>query len=479
MAHWGNAISEFHQIWNRPDEKTMARGWAEMQKAQSPPAKTEREREYIAALSGFYQPGPLAYQPRAEAYSAAMAKLYSHYPDDIDAGAFYALSVLASESPTDTSLAHERQALAILNPLFARYPDHPGLAHYIIHACDTPSLARQGLAAAERYGAIAPSAPHSAHMPGHIFARLGMWQQDIDANLASVAASQNAEAKQQSGAFNQLHADDFLLYAYLQSGQEAKAKAVVERAAALISRFEGMPHMATHGMDGMLAAYRGEMPAIYYLEMRDWKSSSALEPVADALPEAQTVTYWARAIAAGHLHDPSAARAGLAKYEALMEEVRRGKRAYLADSTFAQIEHGEILAWTAFAEGKRDDALKQMRASADLQDKVGQGEVDIPAREMLADMLLESHQPREALVEYDLALNMSPKRFNGLYDAGLAAEAEGDKAGAARYYGALLKATDNGSQSARPEFAHVKTFVTSTAGQSPLAQAQPRVTAAR
>jgi tetratricopeptide (TPR) repeat protein len=462
MSHWGSAISTFHQIWDRPDEGTMARAWAEMQKAPSPAAKTAREREYIAALSDFFRPGQQGYQARIEAYSAAMEKLYHHYPNDVDAGAFYALSLLAAAAPNDTSLTNAHKALAVLTPLFAQNPDHPGLVHYIIHACDTPSLASQGLTAAERYGDIAPAASHAVHMPGHIFARLGMWKQDIDSNLGSVAASEAAEARHRSGAFNQLHADDFLLYAYLQSGQDVNAKGILDKTAALLTRFESMPHMATHGMDGMFAAYRDEFPAIYYLEMRDWKSAAALEPAAGALPHAQLVTYWARTLAAGHLHDPQRARASLARYEALMEEIKKGKYAYMADSTFTKIERGEMAAWTDLADGKQQEALQEMRASADLQDKVGQGEVDIPAREMLADMLLELHQPQQALVEYELALKMSPNRFNGLFHAGLAAEAAGDRTKAAEYYATLMKVTDNGSQSARSEFAHVKEFVSST-----------------
>jgi len=457
IAYWGKAMSEFHQIWNRPDEATSARAWSYLKSA--PQAKTAREGEYISALSEFFRPSQQDFQVRIQAYSSAMAKLYAHYPDDVDAGAFDALALLAAASPTDTTLKNNRDALAILNPLFAKNPDHPGLVHYIIHACDTPSLAPQGLKAAEHYGEIASSAPHAVHMPGHIFARLGMWQEDIDSNVLSVKASEAAEAHHQSGAFDQFHADDFLLYAYLQSGQDANAKSVVEKTAALMNRFQAMPHLATHGMDSMFGEYRAEFPTIYSLEMRDWKSASALHPVAGALPQAQTLTYWARAIAAGHLHQPQLARESLAKFESLMDEVRKGKHAYMADSTFAQIEHGEMLAWKSFAEGKEEEALKQMRAAADLQDKVGQGEVDIPAREMLADMLLEFRHPRQALAEYAVALRMSPNRLNGLYHAGLAAEQAGDKAQAAHYYAALMKATHNGSASARTEFAHVKEFV--------------------
>jgi tetratricopeptide (TPR) repeat protein len=464
MAHWGIAMSVFHQIWDRPDEHAVALGWKEMQAADLHPAKTAREREYIDALHGFFRPDKSEYQPRIERYAAAMAKLYGRYPRDIDAGAFYALSLLAAEAPDDTSLAPEHKAMAVLNPLFAQYPDHPGVVHYIIHACDTPSLAPDGLAAATHYGEVAASGPHAVHMPAHIFARLGMWQEDIDANTGSVAASRAAEARHASGGtMDQFHSDDFLLYAFLQTGQDARAKAVIADAEAALSRFEAMGDMGEHYMAGMFPYYRTKLPIFFALEMRDWKSAAALEPVADARPETQTMTFWARSVAAGHLHRPQQARADLAEYESLMEQVRKGRHAYFADSTGARIVHDEMLAWAAFAEGSAADALKVMRESADLQDKVGQGEVDIPAREMLADMLLELGQPQTALAEYRRALTSSPNRFNGLFNAGLAAEAIGDKAQAKRYYTALLESTDNGAHSARPEFDHMKAFASMTA----------------
>jgi tetratricopeptide (TPR) repeat protein len=459
MAHWGIAMSLYHQIWDRPNAQTMAQGWRELQTASSHPAKTAREREYIAALGGFFQPGERDYQSRVDGYSAAMAKLYGHYPHDVDAGAFYALALLAAEAPDDTSLTQEHRAMAVLNPLFARDPDHPGVVHYIIHACDTPSLAPDGLAAARHYGDIAASGPHAVHMPGHIFARLGMWREDIDSNAASVAASDAAQTHHQNGAMDQFHSDDFLLYAYLQTAQDARAKAVIGASEAALTRFESMPEMGEHYMAGMFPYYRTKLPVFFDLEMRDWKSAGALEPVAGALPETQTMTYWARTLAAGHLHMPQQAHADLAKFESLMEQVKKGRHAYYADSTGTRIERSEMLGWVAFAEGGKRDALKHMREAADLQDKVGQGEVDIPAREMLADMLLEFGQPQEALAEYKQALRLSPNRFNGLYNAGRAAEAAGDKAEAKSYYAALLKSTDNGSQSARPEFTHMKAFM--------------------
>lgn len=462
MAHWGIAMTQFHEIWNRPDEKAMARGWSELEKARSPAAKTDREREYIAALSDFYRPGKQEFLARVDAYSLSMDQLFTRYSNDVDAGAFYALSLLADEPPNDTSLAHERQALLVLNRLSAKYPEHPGVAHYTIHACDNPTLAPQGLQAARRYGEIAPDTAHSAHMPSHIFARLGMWQEDIHANLNSVAAGQRALENHQSGGFDQLHADDFLLYAYLQSGQDAAAKQILQNTSSLLTHMESMPDMSGMDMSMMVPMYRSKFAIFYDLEMRDWNSAAALEPGPDTPPVIATLVYWARIVGDGHLHNSQAAQADLAKYDALNEEVKKGKYAFTLDSTGARIEEGEVAAWAAFAKGDNEKALTAMRKAADLQDKVGQGEVDIPAREMLADMLLDLHRPQEALAEYDMALKMSPNRFNALFNAGSAAEMMGDKEKATKYYSALLKNTDNGAHSERVEFARVKTFLSST-----------------
>jgi tetratricopeptide (TPR) repeat protein len=461
MSHWGVAMSLYHQIWDRPDDATVAKGWREMQAALAQPANSARERDYVAALSDFYKPGPRDYQARVEIYAAAMGRLYQDYPKDTDAGAFYALALLASQAPSDDSLTLNRKAMAVLTPLFAQYPDHPGVVHYIIHACDTPALAQDGLAAARHYGEIAASAPHAVHMPGHIFARLGMWQADIDANVGSVAASRAAEGRKQSGAMDQFHSDDFLVYAYLQSGQEARAKAVLDDSAAALVHFETMPDMGDHYMTGMFPYYRTKLPIIYNLELRDWKTAAALQPVTGAPPETQTLTYWARTVASGHLHQAQQAQADLVDYDAVIAKIKQGRHAYLADSTGARIERGEMLAWIAFAQDKPAEATKRMLEAADLQDKVGQGEVDIPAREMLADILLELGRPQDALVEYNKALTLSPNRFNGLFNAGRAAEAAGNAPQAQRYYATLLKITDNGAQSARPEFDHVKSVVSS------------------
>jgi tetratricopeptide (TPR) repeat protein len=459
IAHWGITMSTFHQIWDRPNDATLAAGWKEMQAAQAQPAKTAREREYIAVLSEFFEPGKDGFEPRINAYAKGMQQLYAHYPNDVDAGAFYALAVLAATSPNDTSVTQQRKAMEVLTPLWRKYPDHPGLVHYIIHSCDTPSLAPDGLAAARHYGEIAASGPHAVHMPGHIFARLGMWREDIDSNVASVTASREADARHETGWMDQFHSDDFLVYAYLQSGQEEKARAAVAASDAAISHYEKMPDMTGDSyMVGMFPYYRVKLPIFVALETRDWKSAAALDVNQASTDTSKLLVLWARTIANGHLHQAQQARADLEALDAILARMRKSDRAWEADTTGVKIGEDVMQGWVAFAEGKTDDAARHLRAAADLQDKVGQGEVDIPAREMLGDVLLESGQHAAALVEYKQALKLSPNRFNALFNAGRAAEGAGNAAEARGYYAALLKSTDNGAHSARPEIAHAKAF---------------------
>ena len=383
MAHWGIAMSLFHQIWERPQELTLKRGQEEIAKAQKIGAKTERERGYISALALFYRdPAAKDYLKRATAYSDAMGKLYQQYPKDLEAGAFYALSLLAAESPDDTSLTSEKKAVAVLMPLFQQQPDHPGLAHYIIHASDSPQMAPMALDAARRYAEIAPSSAHAVHMPSHIFARLGLWQEDIQANLKSVALTQHSGAMYMHG--HELHAMHFLLYAYLQTGQDEAAKHVVEQSKQIVAT------TPTNGDDtGMLEYYgfaAAHFPALYDLETRHWTDAAALQPAANAPPHLQRITYWVRTIASARMGDVAATRQNAQKFDQAEEATRKSKYAYTLDGPNSA--RGEVHAWLAFAEKNNDEALRQMRQVADTQDKVGKAEVDIPAREMLADMLL-------------------------------------------------------------------------------------------
>jgi tetratricopeptide (TPR) repeat protein len=454
MAHWGIAMSLFHQIWERPGEPSLKRGWSEIETAQKLGAKTDRERGYIAALSDFYRDySTRDHMQRAAAYSDAMGKLYQQYPNDLEAGAFYGLSLLAAEPPGDKSHAARKKAVAVLNPLFIKQPDHPGLAHYIIHTCDTPDMAPLGLDAARRYAGIASSSAHAVHMPSHIFARLGLWQEDIDANLKSVALAHPASEMYMHG--HELHAMHFLIYAYLQTGQDEAAKRVVDDSRQIIASAP-----KTGDDMGMLQYYgfaSAHFPAIYALEMHHWSDLAALEPAAGASPDLQRITYWARTIGAAQQGDVEATRSNAQKFDAAEEATRKTKEAYTLDGP--DFPRGEVHAWLAFAEKKNDDALRQMREVADLQDKVGKQEVDVPAREMLADMLVTLNRPTEALVEYESALKTDPNRFNGLAGAARAAEMAHETKKANIYYAQLLKNCNDGKNSERPELARAKTMV--------------------
>src|SRR5580704_13774385 len=328
MAHWGIALSLFHQIWERPGEPSLKLGWSEIQTAQKIGAKTDREQGYIAALAEFYRDyATRDHMQRAAAYSDAMGKLYQKYPNDSEAGAFYGLSLLAAEPPGDKSHAARKKAVAVLNPLFLRQPDHPGLAHYIIHACDTPDMAPLGLDAARRYAAIASSSAHAVHMPSHIFARLGLWQEDIDANLKSVAMADPSHEMYMHG--HELHAMHFLIYAYLQTGQDDAAKHELDDAKQILASAP-----KTGDDNGMLEYFgyaTAHFPALYALEMHHWSEAAALEPAADATPELQRITYWARTIGTAQQGDAEATRNNAQKFDAAEEATRKTKDAYVLD----------------------------------------------------------------------------------------------------------------------------------------------------
>lgn len=458
IAHWGVALSLFHQLWDRPQEPVLKRGWEEIRRAQSIGAKTDRERGYINALAAFYRDSAARnHQARATAYSEAMEKLYARNPVDHEAGAFYALSLLAATPLDDTKFVNRKKAVAVLMPLFRENPTHPGLAHYIIHACDSPQMAPIGLEAARRYAHIASSSPHAVHMPSHIFARLGLWQEDIQSNVTSVALTRQSAAMHMGGASHQLHAMNFLIYAYLQVGEDQSARKIVDDLPKTIAEIK-----AGHEHDTMMdhTGYAiTEFPALYALEMHHWKEAAALQPPADAKPLDQLTSFRARAIGAGFMHDADGARKDLEQYDLLLESVRKTKQAYLAE-LLAGVLRDEISAWVAFADNKNDEAVRLMRRAADRQDAEGKDETDIPAREMLANMLLELNRPQEALAEYEQSMKVDPNRFNGLYGAARAAELAGKPAQANSYYATLLKNCAN-AHSDRPELTRARTVLAS------------------
>ncbi len=443
MAYWGDAMTYWHQLWEPASEAAIRDGSALIAKAQAASEQTPREGDYIAALAEFNRgDGQRDNSLRAQAYSAAMEKLYAKYPKDDEAGAFYALSLLSSAPPRDPTFANQKKAIALLDTLYKRNPDHPGIPHYIIHSCDTPQLAPLGLNAARAYAKIAPASPHALHMPAHIFARLGLWQEDIQSNLASVAAAEKNHAT-----MHEIHAMDFLNYAYLQTGQDDKAQAIVAKLAT-IERVEDMPEMEPH-----LESLRAEFPATYAIETREWKQAESLRVPDGVGPQAATITYWARALGAGHLHDATAAEAALRDFDGAIDELRKTKLAWMIDGM--DIDRDEIRAWTAYAVRRNDEALQIMRSAADRQDKFGKGEVALPAREMVGDMLLEMNRPEQALAEYEQSMKIDPNRFNGLYGAARAAELAKQPDTARKYYAQLLKNCD-GVNSDRPELAKAR-----------------------
>jgi tetratricopeptide (TPR) repeat protein len=455
MAYWGRAMTLYHQLWNRPSQADLARGAELLANARSLKPPTARERDYILALSVFYSDtDKLDHNQRADAYAKAMQGVHERTPDDHEAAIFYALSLLASGPDRDPNLTNAKAAVAILNKLYDQQPNHPGIAHYIIHSCDNPAMASLALPAARKYASIAPSSPHAVHMPSHIFARLGLWQDDIGSNLAAIRVADSMAAHHHV-MHHKVHSMDFLEYAYMQIGDDASARATMEQIAAI------PPEQMDPEFENYLLVRQAEGPAKYALERRQWNEALVLKPNTSAPPDAQLVTYWARAVAAGHLHDAGAAQDALKHYDELLEATRKGPQSYIVNGL--NNEHQLVQAWAAYAAGNSNDAIRLLRTVADDQDKVGKGETELPAREMLADMLLDLQRPQEALTEYEISLRTDPNRFNGLYGAAQAAAQVLQKEKAGTYYAQLLKNCE-GIRSDRPELAQAKTLLVSAGG---------------
>jgi tetratricopeptide (TPR) repeat protein len=408
MAYWGVAMSNFHPLWYPPTAAEAGRAQSALEQAKAHPAKTERERAYVAAMDAFFRGfKPEEHKQRAQAYAQAMEQLAKAHPKDKEATIFLALALLGTASPSDKTFANQKQAGALLEPLFKKYPKHPGLAHYIIHSYDYTALAPLGLNAARAYAKIAPSVPHALHMPSHIFIRLGLWEEAARSNEASAQAARNYEAKTNMGdgvAWDQrLHALDYLEYAYLQMGQLDKAKQVLDEVAAVKS---SKPNNTT-------AAYaQGAIPARYLLEQQKWAEAAKLAVDTD-LPESQAITYWARAVGAARSGDVAAAKESLAALESLRDKMKQSPGPY-PWHTVAEVQVMQAAAWIANAEGKHDEAIRQMRAAADLEDNTAKHPVTpgavLPGREQLADLLLAVGKPAEAAKEYEATLRDAPKR---------------------------------------------------------------------
>lgn len=411
MAYWGQAMSFYRQLWDRPAAEDLAQGAKLVEQAQAQTIQTNREHAYVDAAAAFYLGDPdRGFEVRRRAYSEAMKRLHTSWPDDDEGSLFYALSLLTSPDARKNDFAITRQAIAIINDVFKRDPNHPGAAHYLIHACDNPVLASDGLAAATRYAEIAPASAHAVHMPSHIFARLGMWDKDIESNLASLEV-----ARQQRSFPDMLHAMNFLEYAYLQKGDFAQAKQTESEALKV-------PKEDFADMPGMFNYVRVRFPSLYLLETHDWKAAQSAPVPLEAEPDFQAVVYWTHAVGSGHLRDAKAAEEAVTNFDSRLNEVRKTSYAYVADSMSG--EQDEAHAWLAFARGQLQAAITLMTRVADKQDRNGKGEVELPAREMLADMLLANGGSAEALAQYRLCLRTDPNRLNSLTGARQAEEME-------------------------------------------------------
>jgi tetratricopeptide (TPR) repeat protein len=403
MAHWGVAMTYFHQLWEPYIATTdLTAGRIEIDQAK-PLAGSERERAFIDALDVMYAKAESApYAERAKAYTQAMGKLAQRYPDDIECQIFYALALIGTAPPTDKAHANEKKAAALLEPLFKKHPQHPGIPHYLIHACDNSEMANRGLAAAQAYSEIAPSAPHALHMPSHIFTRLGMWEESIASNAAARKA-----AHAQGDVGEELHAMDYLTYAYLQLGRDAEAAQVLEDLRTISD---------LHANEFKIGYAASAMPVRYAVERRKWPEAARLAPIAGGQPHVSAVTTWARAIGLARSGSPATARKEFEQLEAIYKNLRENGEDYWA--TQVHVQSNEALAWIVYAEGKKNEALKLMRAAADEEDAVEKRPVTpgaiVPAREQLGDMLLEANRAHEALKEFEQALTTSPQRQGAL-----------------------------------------------------------------
>ena len=467
MAHWGTAMSLYHPVWAAanpsaaPNPDELKKGAEAVGKARAAAARTEREKGYIEAVATFYAGADtLDHRTRAAAFEKAMGELAARYPDDKEAAIFHAVALLGTASPGDKTYATEKKAAAILNAILPQAPKHPGVAHYLIHSFDYPALADLALPAARSYAKIAPSSPHALHMPSHIFTRLALWDESIASNLASRAAARERMQRLHPGAtsFEDLHAQDYLAYAYLQGGQDAKAKGVLDEVNAA----------ATFDQPQFAAAYAlAAVPARYALERRQWAEAAALTVRPESFPwskfsYAEALIWFARGVGGARGGNVTVAREAVDKLAAIQKGLAEGKSAYWA--TQVEIQRQATAGWLAHAEKKDDEAVTLLRSAADLEASTEKHPVTpgsvVPAREMLADLLLELNRPADSLAEYEASLKVAPGRFNGVFGAARAAEMAGDRGKARTLYTQLLE-LGKAADPTRAELQSARTFLAS------------------
>ena len=459
IAYWGIALSQ----WSNPfaaglkDLGQLQSGRESADRGKASGANTERERAYIAAVGKLYSNfESTPQQARLIAYREAMAAVAAKYPEDHEAQIFYALALAASEEPTDKTYAARLKAGAILDKLFEQEPNHPGLAHYIIHTYDVPALAPRALNAARRSSEIAPDAPHALHMPSHTFTRTGYWQDSIDSNVAAASA-----AKRENQTAEELHASDYLVYAYLQTGQDEAARLRLDALPEIASRFD--PKAVIGGAGGPSAGYfaLAAIPARYALERDDWKQAVQLTPRETPFPYTDAMSWFARGLGAAHLRQAPAAQESMAALKRLSERLSKADEKYWARQV--EVQEVEVGAWAALAEGKKQEALRQMKLATELEDGTEKSAVTpgplAPARELLGEMLLEMDEPAQALEQFQMTLKKEPGRFRALYGAARASQLSRNREGSQRYFRELLKLCEHADNPGRAEIVEARAAI--------------------
>ena len=453
IAYWGIALSD----WSNPfaleikENSQLQAGRESAERGKTVGAKTERELAYLVAvgkLYGDYESTPQ--QTRLLAYRDAMEQVAAKYPEDHEAQIFYALALAASEDTADKTYAGRLKAGAILEKLFAEEPTHPGLAHYLIHTYDVPTLAARAVPAAELYSKIAPDAPHALHMPSHTFTRTGYWQESIDSNIAAAAA-----ARREGQTAEELHASDYEIYAYLQTGQDQAAGRIVSSLPEIATRFD--PNAVISGAGGPSAGYfaLAAIPARYTLERQEWKQAAQSTPQATPFPYTDAITWFARGLGAARLGQAAQASESTTALRQIRERLLQAGENYWAQQV--EIQELEVAAWAALAEGKKEVSLKRARSATELEDATDKSAVTpgplAPARELLGEMLLEMKEPAQALTQFEATLAKEPGRFRALYGAARAAQLSGNHDASQRYFRELLKVCRNADKPGRPEIA--------------------------
>jgi tetratricopeptide (TPR) repeat protein len=446
IAHWGIAVNYLgNSLVAPPPLKDIQAAWAALEKARTIGAKTQRERDWIEAISAYYRDhDKIAVDQRLAAYGKAMERMTQRYPDDFEAWAYHALTLQATARADDKTYANQRKAAEILERLVAQNPQHPGAAHYLVHAYDYPPLAAQGIKIARTYGKLAPAAPHARHMPSHIYSMVGLWEDSIASNISALEIQPNY-----------YHAYDFAVYASLQLAQDIRAKSFIDKA---METYRARGDEA--GLNFVFHTALAALPARYMLERADWKGAASLPVSNTKFPAADSLTRFARGLGMARSGDLAGAKRELEAMLQLGGALEKSNNQYWADRTREQML--AVRAWVALAEGDRDQAESSMREAADREDasvkNVAMENRLYPMRELLAEMLLELGRAANALREFEASIQETPNRYRGLWGAARAAKAAGEQQKAAAYYAKVVELTKS-SDSSRPEIALAKAHI--------------------